>query len=185
MLHSLTTSTPRQNRRHRLLLVIPMLVLSPVMARAQSLTAKDVQIVGKALGFLDPAAATGVVAVVYNPADPASKQDADAITEAFGGGISGASSSYTAKSVSTADLGDGTGYVDIIAASGAAGDQTVAAAHARKMLCITGDKTAVQAGKCVMTVSSDPTVAIEVSTSAASAAGVSFASAFRMMITEI
>jgi hypothetical protein len=154
-------------------------------AHAQSLSAKDVQIIGKALGFVDPPTSSGVVAVVFDPTNAASKQDADAIVAAFGGGITGSSSNFTAKSISSTDFGGGDGYVAVIAAQGAASDGIMAAAKAHKMLCITADTAAIQGGKCIMSVSSDPAVKITVSDSAARAAGVAFNPAFHMLISEI
>jgi hypothetical protein len=44
---------------------------------------------------------------------------------------------------------------------------------------------ATQAGNCAVSVQSDPKVQITVNKAAASASGVSFASAFLMMVTEI
>src|SRR4051794_28942671 len=57
-------------------------------ANAASLTQKDVQIMAKAIGFLEPPpTGQAIVAIAYDPADPSSKQDADAIAGYFGGGL--------------------------------------------------------------------------------------------------
>ena len=167
-------------------LVLGVLLLALQPAGAQSLSAQDVQLVCNVLGFLDPAATSGVVAVVYDPASAGSKADADAIVGSFGGGVTAEQANYTAKSVSSADLAEGGGFVAIIEASGVGGgDRVMHAARARKILCATGDKSAVQAGKCVMAVSSGTEVEIVVSARAAAAAGINFVTAFRTLITEI
>jgi len=176
--------SPWSIQRLARLALLPLFLLAPMLAHAQSLDAQDVQLVCNALGFLDPAAASGVVAVVYDPAISGSKADADAIVAAFGNGIAGEQANYTAKVVSSDDLAGG-GYVAIIAANGAAGTKIMKIARARKILCATGDKSAVQAGKCVMAVSSGNEVEIVVNTSAAAAAGLDFVTAFRTLITEI
>ena len=154
-------------------------------ASAATMSAKDAQIVAKAIGFLDPAPAGGVVAVVYDPANAAAKADAEAITVLFSGGLSESSSSVTAKAVDMASLGDGSGYVAIIVAKSTTTDKVMQAAKAHKIPCISADQALVQSGQCVMSVSSDPKVDITVSHAAAQAAGVSFQSAFRMLIHEI
>ena len=147
-----------------------------------SVTAKDVQIIAKALGFLEPAPAGGVIAVIYS--DAPSRTDAAAITALFAGGVASAGGTVTAKAIDIATLGDGSGYIAVLVAAGAQGDAVMAAAKAHHIPCISAPAL-VQAGRCVMAVSSDPKVAIEVNHEAAQAAGVSFTSAFRMLIHEI
>ncbi len=159
------------------------LTLGGRSANAAPLSAKDVQIVAKALGFLDPAPPGGVVAVVYSNA--ATKADADAIVGNFGGGLASSGGTVTAKAVDVAALGDGSGYVAIILADGVSTPTANAAAKAHKIPCITADTALVQSGGCTMAVQSDPKVSITVNHAAAQAAGISFASAFAMLIHEI
>jgi hypothetical protein len=152
-------------------------------ARALPLSAKDVQIIAKAMGFLDPAPAGGMGAVVYT--DAATESDADAIVANFGAGLASSGGTITAKAVDVAGLGDGSGYVGIILASGVSTPAANAAAKAHKIPCITADTALVQSGGCTMAVQSDPKVSITVNHAAAQAAGISFASAFAMLIHEI
>jgi hypothetical protein len=151
--------------------------------QADSLSAKDVQIVAKALGFLDPPPPGGMVAVVY--AGAAGKSDAEVIVAAFGGGVRSGAGTANAKAVDSAALGDGSGYIAIIVAAGTPGDAAMAAAKQHHIPCITGSAALIQGGTCVMSVRSEPKVDITVNHAAAQAAGVSFASAFRMLIHEI
>jgi hypothetical protein len=152
-------------------------------AWAGTFSAKDAAIIAKAMGFLDPAPPGGVLAVLYS--DAASKADADAVAALFQGGLSSTGGSITAKAVDAAGLGDGSGFVGVIVASGAATPGAMAAAKAHHIPCITADPSLVQSGACVMTVASDPKVDITVSRAAATSAGVNFSSAFAMLIHEI
>jgi len=156
--------------------------LHPGAAEADQLTAKDVQIVGRALGFLDPPPHDATVGIVYAPA---SKAEADAIVAAFGDGVKGGSSVFKAKLVELASVGSVTGLAALIATTGTAGDAVMAAAKAQHIPCVTADAEQVKAGHCVMSVRSDPKVDITLSHAAAEATGVGFGSAFRMMIHEI
>lgn len=154
-------------------------------ASAASLSAKDVQIVAKVMGFLDPPAPGGVIAVIYSGADAASKSDAEAIVALFGDGVSSKGGNIKAKAVDAAALGDASGYVGIILAAGMSGDAAMTASKSRHIPCLTASLALVQGGHCTMAVASDPKVDITVNREAAQAAGVTFASAFRMLIHEI
>ncbi len=162
-----------------------LLLLRPLSAAAASLSPKDVKILAKALGFLNPPPPGGVIAVVYAGADAGSRTDAEAIAGEFGGGVQAGGSTVTAKAVDLAALGEGGGYVAIIAANGVAGDAAMTAAKAHKIPCITASAALVRGGQCIMAVGSDPKVDITVNRAAAEAAGISFASAFQMLIHEI
>ncbi len=163
-------------------LILPMLAGT---ADAGTFSAKDTQIIAKAIGFLDPAPAGGVIAIAYDASSPASKADADAIAGFFAGGLAEGSSTVTAKTVDVAALGDGSGYIAVIAAQGVSDDKVMQAAKAHHIPCVTADAAAVQSGQCVMSVNSDPKVDIVVNHAAALATGVLFQSAFRMLIHEV
>jgi hypothetical protein len=156
-----------------------------VAAVAASLSAKDVHVITKVLGFLDPAPSGGIVAVVYAGGDAASKGDADAIAALFGGGLPVGGGTVTAKSIDVTTLGDGSGYIAIIVAAGAQGDGAMKAARAHKIPCITASSAMVQGGACLIAVHSEPTVDITMNHAATQAAGIGFDSAFGMLIHEI
>jgi hypothetical protein len=153
-------------------------------AHAASLTSRDVQIIAKALGFLDPAPAGGVVAVIYATGNAASKADAEAVVALFGDGLESGGGKFTAKVVDAGLLGDGRGYVAIILAAGT-NDAGPAASNAHGLLSISSADALVQAGLCVMVVHSSPRVEITVNRAAARAAGVDFTAAFGMLVHEI
>jgi hypothetical protein len=152
-------------------------------AASASLSARDVQIVAKILGFLDPPPAGGVVAVIYAAHDAASKRDAEAIAGMFGGGLASGGGVLRARTVAAGALGDGGGYAAIILAAGAEREGgAVAGVHG--VLSITAADALVRSGRCVMAVHSQPRVDITISRMAARAAGVNFTAAFGMLVHE-
>jgi len=156
----------------------------PFPAAAASLSAKDALIIVKALGFLEPAPAGGVVAILYGP-DGASKTDAADIAGLFGSGLASSGGTVTAKPVDAAGLGDGTGYIAVIVAAGGSLDAAMAATKAHNIPCVTAALADVQAGHCVMSVQTDTRVVITVNRAVAQAVGVHFAASLAMLIHEI
>jgi hypothetical protein len=154
-------------------------------AGAASLTQKDVQILAKAIGFLEPPpSGTGTVAIAYDPSNPASKQDADAIAGYFGDGLKAGAATLKPVVTAVGQLSSG-GFVAVVAAAGVKVEQVATATRALHVACITADATAVQSGQCVMSVKSDPKVEILISRSAAASSNVGFGSAFLLMAHEI
>jgi hypothetical protein len=154
-------------------------------AHAATLTQKDVQILGRVFAFLDPAVTKdGVAAIVYVGGNEASRKDAEAIAGYFNGGLKAGGATITPRLVDLASLGDGAGYVAIIAAQGASGEAVMAAAKAHQIICASGELDQVQGGRCILAIRTDPKVEITLNRSAASAANIGFAAAFRMMIHE-
>jgi hypothetical protein len=164
--------------------VVGACLTSASPAAAASLSSRDVQIIAKALGFLDPAPAGGPVAVLYASGNAASKADAEAIVAMFSGGLASGGGTVTARAVPVASIGDGTGYVAIIVAAGAE-DINVPSAKSHGLLSITGVDRLVRAGRCVMAVHSQPRVDITVNRAAAQATGIGFTAAFGMLVHEI
>ena len=153
-------------------------------AAAASLSSREVQIIAKALGFLDPPAHGGVVAVVYAAGNKASQADAAAIVALFGGGLASGGGIVTAQQVDAASIGGSTGFVAVILAAGA---EATAAARSTPhgLLSITAADGLVVSGRCVMAVHSEPRVDITVNRAAAQAAGIGFTAAFGMLVHEI
>jgi hypothetical protein len=150
-------------------------------AGAESLTPTSVQILGRAIAFLQPApSGTVAVAIAYDPAEPASKQDADAIAGYFGDGLKAGPANLKAQVVDVSQLASGH-FIAVIAAAGVNIDQVFSASQALHVPCVTADAVAVQGGRCVMSVQSEPKVDIQISAAAASRSGVAFRSAFMFM----
>jgi hypothetical protein len=158
---------------------------APSQALAASMTTKDVQILAKVIGFLEPAPSGVVtVAVAYDPGNTDSRKDAEAIAAYFGDGLKAGAAFLKPQLVEVGQLATG-GFVAVIAASAVKIDQVFAATKALHIACVTADADAVQIGQCLMSVKSVPKVEILLNRSAASISGVSFGSAFLLMAHEV
>jgi hypothetical protein len=147
-------------------------------------TAKDVQIAGRALTFLENGPSGHVsIGVVFDPSKASSVAQKDAVMAALGSGLEVGSLTLTGKPIEIGGIGGGVAALYLtegvnFAAAGAA-------AKAHKLVTISDDTACVTSGACVLGVTTTPKVEIKVNRAAASAIGVSFKSAFRMMITEL
>lgn len=154
-------------------------------ARAASFAARDLQVLGRAIAFMQPPPPPdAVIAIAFIAGNADSKRDADAIAALIGSGLATGHTMLRPRVVDVAGLGAG-GFSVVIAAAGANGPQLNAAAKAAKALCVTTDADAVRDGFCAMAITSEPRVEITVNHTAAAAAGIDFAAAFRMMIREM
>jgi len=151
---------------------------------AATLSSKDVQVLSRALAFMQPPPAVGELAVLYLADNEASRRDAEAISAQIGSGLRVGNAELRPRLVDAATLTGGR-FPVVITAAGANGPQVGAAIRAMHALCVTAELAAVQSGLCTMAVRSEPRVEIVVNHAAAAAAGVEFAAAFRMMIREI
>jgi hypothetical protein len=150
-------------------------------------TAKDIQVILKTAGFLTPKpSGPTVVNVIFDPADAASKKDAEAI-KGYLDAITSGPLVPTARLVPITQLSGLDGPLAILAAGTAAAGQGALAdaVKGRKILTVSSDGACARAGKCVLAVRADPKVEILFNTAAGKAAEVEFMPAFRMMITEL
>lgn len=158
----------------------------PAAGHAQ-VTAKDMQVAGRVLNFTSsPYSGTVKLGIVYDPSVAASTADEQALAGILGSGLAIGSVTLVPVPVPLAQLGTAQVNVFFLTSGlGAAAAAVQKQAAAGKILCITTDLSATQAGYCAVSVQSDPKVQITVNKAAASATGISFASAFLMMVTEI
>jgi hypothetical protein len=159
--------------------------LTPVMAWAQ-VSDRDLQVAGRTFGFVDGMPQGDVaVAVVYDPAAPGSKAEADAIAALMGNGLKVAKNTLKPKlvPVSALDL-SGTKVAYVTAGLAGHHDAIFTAASGAKAMTITKDFACVDAKKCVMGFASEPAVKIQISRSAASSTGLAFSPALKLMVTE-
>ena len=166
-----------------LLVVLTAVLTAP--ASAASLSAQDLRILSSALSFMQPKpAGETVVAIVYTGHDTASLRDAEAISAAIVQNLTPDGTVITPRVVEASELGK-VPFNLVIVAAGANGELVSRAAAARKALCVTGEPEAVRQGVCVMSIRSTGKIEILVNAHAAQAAGVNFATAFRMMVSEL
>ena len=150
--------------------VIMFSCLSPASAKAD-VTQKDMEILAKAIGFVE-GGPSGDVKV-----DILSGGEADTVAGILSGGLS----SGKVKLIGTktaASTGAKVAYIP----AGAEGQ--AAALVSKGIITVSANPDCAKSGACVIAVTATPKVEIHVSKAAAEKAGVSFASAFRMMITE-
>ena len=170
--------------RSRVCLALAAAVIMHAAGHAASLSDKDVQLMVRAIGFLQPRPSDGgIVAIAYEGSDPASRQDAEAIAGHFGDGLKAGRAVLMPRVVDDKQLATG-GFVAIITASGANVERIAAAERALHVPCLTGDVSVVLSGRCVMAVRSEPKVEITVSRVAAASGEITFVSAFLMMINQ-
>jgi hypothetical protein len=167
-----------------LVMVAAFIPFSPAQAQV---TAKDVQVAARVLNFTaTPFTGTVKLGIVYDPSVAVSAADEAALTGILGSGLTVGSINLVPVPVPIAKLSSTP--VDVLfltSGLGAAGAAVGTQAASAKQLCITTDTAATAAGDCAVSVQSDPKVQITVNKASASATGVSFASAFLMMVTEI
>jgi hypothetical protein len=162
------------------------LVLAPGAARAV-VTLQDVQLAARVLGF-SSIAVTGRVklGVVYDPANAASAADEAALMAILGHGFSVGPVTLVPVPVPIATVSSASADVFFLTSGlAAAGASVGSAAAARKIMCITTDASATAAGDCAVAVQTDPEVSITLNQAAAAASGVSFGTAFMLMISRI
>ncbi len=147
----------------------------------------DIQIGVKAAAFVEPAL-RGLVetAILYDPSNPASKADADAIMSVLREGqrIKQALLNPRLVDVETLSNLDDTSLA-FVSHGLQAYHQTIASkASGQGILTISSDMTCVDNNQCVIGVISKPRVLIVISKQATQAAGLGFKSAFLMMVRE-
>jgi hypothetical protein len=157
-----------------------------VAGSAHADSAKDLQVAGRALTFLENGpTGRAVLGVVFDPAKPASVAEKNAVMAAIGGGYSAGALTLTGKAVEAGDVAGAAGVNALFITGGVNYANVGAVAKARKLVTIGSGPACVSSGACVMGVTTDPKVEIIVNRSAAAAVGVAFKAAFRMMIKEI
>jgi hypothetical protein len=178
----------RMNRVLRstsLFAILPLLVAAtPAFAGDE---AKVVEIAARALSFLEPAPSGEVpLTIVFDPAVPASVSQKDAVIGALGAAVTVGSLSLKPTALPIGDLGSASGPAMFLT-TGLDGslDKVAAAVAGKQVVTIGADTSCVSSGKCVLGVETQPKVQVLVNAAAAKAAGVSFKSAFRMMVKEL
>jgi hypothetical protein len=168
------------------LVVSAWVLLAPAAAGA-AVTATDIQVAARVLGFTTtPVTGTVKLGIVYDPANAASAADEAALLGILGSGLTVGAVTLVPVAVPIASVGSAAADVLFLTSGlGTGAAPAGAAAAAKKIICITTDAAANVAGDCAVAVQSDPAVKITVNKAAAAASGVSFGAAFMMMITEI
>jgi hypothetical protein len=166
-------------------IIFGLAAIHPQAAGAASMTERDIQVLGRAITFIVPPPTSGAtLAIVYSSGAPGSRSDAEAIIALIGGWLQAGNTMLRPKLVEVGALASANCAV-VIAASGSNGAALSAASRSAHALCVTTEIAAVEAGLCAMGIKSAPRVEILLNHAAVGAAGIEFATAFRMMIREI
>jgi hypothetical protein len=168
---------------------VPAFVLAFAMASPLTGLAdvtKDLGVAGRALSFLENGPHGSVeIGVVFDPSKPSSVAEKNALMGVLGSGYSAGALTLTGKPIELSGIGGASGLGALYVTTGVNYAAVGAAAKAKKLITISSDLACVKAGECVMSVSTDPKVAIIVNHAAAEAVGATFKAAFRMMIQEV
>jgi hypothetical protein len=148
--------------------------------------AKDLQVAGRALTFLENGpTGRATLGVVFDPSKPASVAEKNAVMAAIGGGYSAGTVTLVGKPVEAGDVGGVAGVNALYVTEGVNYAAVGSAAKGKKLVTISSDLACVRSGACVMGVTTAPKVEITVNRAAAASVGAAFKAAFRMMIKEI
>ena len=126
----------------------------------------------------------GVVAIVHAGRNSDSYRDAEAILAAIGKNLTMRDIVLTPRLVDASELANVSFSVAIVA-TGANSEAVSRAVLSHHALCATADQAAVRQGLCAMSIRSTGKVEILLNYRATQAAGISFATAFRMMVAEL
>lgn len=161
--------------------------LFQVPAALAQTEARDLQVLARTLGFMDPPLGGSVkVGILFDPASTAASRDADNIVALMRGGLRSGGLTLEAERVpfDTAT----TAQVDLFLLAQGNGDRAATllpVLKMRKLPCLSMDLDQVRVGHCTVGLQSTPRVEILLNTELADASDVAFASVFRMMIKEL
>jgi len=166
-------------------LVVGAIALTPTLASAEAL---NLPVAARVISFVQPPPnGTVVAAIVYDPRNPASEAEADAIERGAATAFAAGKATLKFKRVPVTALAGLTGsQVAFVTTGLREGQAQLGAAAARQsILTITADLTCVQAGNCAVAISGGQRVQITVSRAACKAGNLRFGSAFLMLVKEV
>lgn len=156
-------------------------------ASAADIQPRTVQILGRMISFVSGGPSGHVtLGIVFDPSNAASKNEADALAAVIGNSLNAGTIQLSARLVPINSLA-AAGNLDALFVTSGLGtfDGVLAYTSQHRIVSITLDEACIAQSKCVMSFRSDPKVEISVSRSAATASGVVFGNAFRIMIREV
>jgi len=167
------------------LYMLPM--MSCAQAQEAAVTDKDLEVAVRAFSF-----AYGIekgdisVEIVYNPGNPDSSGEAKRLQDLIQTTGTFANRKVSAEMVPLASMGSTKSKIAYITHGMQKDYDTIlATARNNKLLTFSTDFQCVENSKCVMGVTGENIIKIEISRSAAAASGVEFSQALRLMIGEV
>jgi hypothetical protein len=166
-------------------LVLLSAVFAAGAARAD-FSLSDLQIAGRALGFLDkPLQGQVIAGIVYSPTNPQSTREAESLKDMIGDGLRIGSVTLKPVLVPIADLPHSSVALFLLTEGVEDSALLADAARIKRVPCITTDLAMVKSGRCAIGVRSRPKIEILVNRVAAADSDLKFSAVFRMMITEM
>ena len=149
-------------------------------------TLSDLEIAGRALGFLEkPMQGQVTAGIVYSPSNPQSEREAQALKDMLGDGLRIGNVTLRPVLVPVADVQHSTAALFLLTGGVEDSAPLADAARIRRIPCMTTDLAKVKSGSCAIGVRSQPKIEILVNRNAASGSDLKFSAVFRMMITEM
>lgn len=158
------------------------------IASAASAEELNLPVAARVMSFAQPQPSGAVVAaIIYDPRNPASDGEADAIERGAVSAFAAGKATLKFKRVPVTALGGLAGsQVAFVTAGLRESHAQIGAAAARlSILTITSDLSCVQSGNCAVAISGGQRVQITVSRAACKAGNLRFGSAFLMLVKEI
>lgn len=188
-MHTRNPSIPadRATGAVRVLATLLVVLVLGLPGGAAATSTKDLQVGVRGVDFLaEPLRGRIPVAVVHDPANRASQQDALAIAAWLTASGRSAKVELVPMLVEVQDLDRAPPYRVAIIASGLEANFGRILDFARRnvTLTITADLACVRSGACVLGIATEPAVEVIVSRQASAVCGVEFQRAFRMMVKE-
>jgi ABC-type uncharacterized transport system substrate-binding protein len=151
------------------------------------ITITDIQVAARTLSFLDePMTGRVRIGIVYSLQSPRSRSQADSLYATLAGGLTVGAVVLQPVLLAIDDASHAD--VDLFLLTEhipPSGNELAAVSAARQIPCVTTDIEQVRNGNCIIAVRSRPKVEIIVNRKAAIDSGARFATAFRVMVTEI
>lgn len=163
-------------------LVLLAALLPRAAANAEPLSDRDVQLMARIVGFLEPRpTGTRVVAIAHDPANPASRREAETIAASFGPGLRSGTLTLVPRIVEARSLGMG-GFAAIIVAHGTDLGLVAAASGQLHVPSLAEDDASARSRQVTVVIRTGPKPGVAVNLNAAQSSGVTFAPAFLMMV---
>ncbi len=156
-------------------------IIAPASAQT---TQRDLEVIGRAMSFLQGASGSDRVIAIAHAADGAA--EAQAISDMMSGGLSTGRVTLTGRLVDAADSAGLAGAHAVILVGSALDDAGLRdAAAAQGVLTVSTLTDCASAGSCMLGVASAPSVRIVVNRANLDSAGIGFDPAFVLMVEEV
>jgi hypothetical protein len=161
--------------------------LAVVSSIRADVTPTDLQVAARALSFMErPLSGTVRIGIVHSAASPRSVRQAEDLRAMLAGGLRAGALDLRPVLVEIGQAGSANVDLFFLTEFVSPHERSLATiSAARQIPCITTDVGQVRSGACTMGVRSKPKVEIFVNRAAALDSGMTFATVFRVMITEI